>query len=339
MDIYAADVPDRQDQHPASDQTSTTSSVAAAESWINLSLMIEDMQCVTSSFSSICHPSLFRIDIQDRVRRLTRVPSSADQITVERSRLQLSTLFAQLPQLQANAGVTSLAAAPAPQALDASPAPPAFDDTQFEDEMEDISSENPDPVAQSPVPVPEQQMLHLPSNRNVTGNLGPVELRLRKQQAKKHLTKLRELIADKSFQYSHVIRDAPRKAVSTRARTVVKNLNMEIAHCARLYNHCRSRLMLLGADAYTLDIFRHLSYQDIKASTAILDPNTPGSTQICLSWIWQSKQTISASILAGAGSDIVDPASITECEYYPLSLRCVAASHDLSEFYFLHILP
>ena len=34
--------------------------------------------------------------------------------------------------------------------------------------------------------------------------------------------------------------------------------------------------------------FKVLTVNDIKASTAIVNPNEPGSTQLKLSWIWQS---------------------------------------------------
>jgi hypothetical protein len=98
---------------------------------------------------------------------------------------------------------------------------------------------------------------------------------------------LREMIAEKSFHYS-VIRAAPNKGVRTRARSVIGKLNQRIALCCRLYNRCRSRILQLGVDEATLQKFQILGKQDIKASTAILDPNIPGTSAIRLSWIWHS---------------------------------------------------
>jgi hypothetical protein len=60
------------------------------------------------------------------------------------------------------------------------------------------------------IPVEEQQIF-LPCNRALTD----VEINLHKNQASRLLHQLRELIADKSFQYSHIIQTAPRKEVCT----------------------------------------------------------------------------------------------------------------------------
>jgi hypothetical protein len=45
----------------------------------------------------------------------------------------------------------------------------------------------------------------MPSNGNVQGQFAHVELALCKVQARTHLNQLREIIANKSFQYSDVI--------------------------------------------------------------------------------------------------------------------------------------
>ena len=61
---------------------------------------------------------------------------------------------------------------------------------------------------------PERRPLPIPSNYLSAGNIyRTVELDLRIQQAARSLHILRDLIADKSFQFSHVIRVAPRKGV------------------------------------------------------------------------------------------------------------------------------
>lgn len=173
----------------------------------------------------------------------------------------------------------------------------------------------------------EQQTLFLPSNENVTPRNADVELALRTNQAKSHLHQLRELIAEKSFMYSDVIRKAPKKGVKTRARGTVKHINTQIALHCQVYSHCRSRLISLGADQDTLHQFRELKKDDIKASTAVLTPNTPGSTSLKLSWIWQD---VTGHILPDVDDEIVatDAASILECAQ---SLDCFSVYANYSQ--------
>lgn len=133
---------------------------------------------------------------------------------------------------------------------------------------------------------PENLTIALPSSA-VGGNhvLAPIELDLRRAQAERQLQELRELIAEKSFLYSHVIRVAPRKAVRTRARTNIAKHNISIVHLCRSYMRTRSALLLLGAPSGSHPI---LLKEHVKASTAILDPNLPGASRLQLSWIWQT---------------------------------------------------
>lgn len=106
--------------------------------------------------------------------------------------------------------------------------------------------------------------------------------------AEEQLNHIRNLIAEKSFQFSHVIRVSPRKGVTTRARAAVRKLNNQIAEHCRFYSRCRSSLVILGAETSTLSQLKVLNPVDVIASTAVLNPNEPGSTRIKLSWIWQT---------------------------------------------------
>ncbi|KAF8802065.1 hypothetical protein BYT27DRAFT_7113486, partial [Phlegmacium glaucopus] len=56
-----------------------------------------------------------------------------------------------------------------------------------------------------------------------------LEISHRVVHADHHLNRIRELIAEKSFQFSHVIRVSPRKAVNTHSRATVKKLNLKIS--------------------------------------------------------------------------------------------------------------
>lgn len=132
---------------------------------------------------------------------------------------------------------------------------------------------------------PEHLTLAFPSSVNSGDPVwSSIELRLRKIQADRQLQNLREVIAEKSFLYSHVIRVAPRKAVRTRARTNIAKHNISIVHLCRSYMKTRAALFLLGETERSYPI---LLKEHVKASTAILDPNLPGASRLQLSWIWQ----------------------------------------------------
>ena len=160
----------------------------------------------------------------------------------------------------------------------------------------------------------EREVLTLPSNGNVGGDAIQLEIEHRIQQAHRQVTRLRDIIADVSFQYSHVIRGATRKSVRATAQKRIKSLQNDIILHARIYTRCRSRLVALKCDEQWLKIFRLLNRSDLKASTAILDPNTPGSSSVNLSWIWRTGRWYSLN----SGADIAhygapDPASLLEC--------------------------
>lgn len=137
---------------------------------------------------------------------------------------------------------------------------------------------------------PERRALPLPSNHPHSNHPDrQVELKLRIQQASRYLSVLRESIADKSFQYSHIIRSAPSKGVRTRSRAIIGRMSENISHYARVYCQSRAAMSRLGADERTMNTFKVLTKDDVKASTAILNPNIPGSSSLKLSWIWNTR--------------------------------------------------
>jgi hypothetical protein len=139
---------------------------------------------------------------------------------------------------------------------------------------------------------PEHRILSMPSTWPSGDNsYRAVELELRIHQAARSLETLRDLIADKSFQYSHVIRIAPRKGVRTRARSTIAKLNHRISYHCRVYGMSRTAMVNLKADAALLKKYRTLEREDIRSSTALLNPNEPGSSKLKLSWIWQTGST------------------------------------------------
>ena len=173
-----------------------------------------------------------------------------------------------------------------------------FDDLDSTEEASPLSNKltttNEDNPYAADIPItfvpPEKKPISMPSMWvSVDSPMSrTVELHLRLQQAASTLTSLRDLISKKSFQYSDVIRVTPRKGVHTHACSTIATINYRIAYHCRIYNHCRSPMLKLGTSNEDLDNFRVLHPQDIRSSSALLNPNESGSSGIKLSWIWQT---------------------------------------------------
>ena len=202
----------------------------------------------------------------------------------------------------------------------------AFDDLDDEgpsnDSIDDSESTQTAAAPAADLPqLPEDRQIALPSNSGL-GDPGycEIELGLRVTQADKSLQALRDAIADKSFQYSHVIRVAPRKNVNTRARANIAKLNNTIAYHARVYRRCRQAMTSLNADDITLGKYQTLSRDDLRSSAALLNPNEPGSTRVQLSWIWQTAERGSHQ----------SPNALRECELN-VSFKCWTATNGKSQ--------
>lgn len=250
-----------------------------------------------------------RIDIQDRVRRLQKDPREDARSEVERLRQDLMAEFLLLQSMsEANQSQVNVAD---DEIFDDNPS--AFDDldnglagTESESVLglEDRRHGRIQPA--SDLLLPERRLVILPSTHMPHHqSLRKAELALRIKQATRHLAAVREAIAEKSFQFSQIMRAAPSNRVRTRSRATIAKLNDRIALSCRVYGRARAALVRLGADQNILDRFRILLKEDVKASTAIVNPNIPGSSSLRLSWIWQTR--------LGAGSA---PEAMRECEYF-----------------------
>ena len=268
----------------------------------------------------------FRLEIRQHVRRPSEAGSEDDQTKAQRLRNTLTPLLAQLSERQAVAGISNTSGSSRSQANDST--------VDWHEIIERVNDGSPSAEPAHPAPAlatsddpslstVEYQTLYLPSNSNVTPSPADVELVLRRYQAQTHIGQLRDLIADKSFQYSHVIRVTPRKSIKTKGRATVKGLNAQIAFHCQVYSHCRARMVRLNADSATLKQFPALKKEDLRASTAILAPNMPGSTTLQLSWIWND---ISGHILPATTADAApahtnagNSATLLECTWSSLS--------------------
>jgi hypothetical protein len=265
--------------------------------------------------------NIFRLDIQAKVRQMGRNPSNTDRQIVETAREQLTGLLLELKNAMHATGVveSTFTAPPTHESLG------LWDDILYEpvpngpnilpDQLPTLNN----PISPiGPIQV-EDQLIPLPSNGNIGQAYAPLELTHRIAHADLHLNRIRDLIAEKSFQFSHVIRVSPRKGVNTKSRAAVKKLNLQISVHCRLYTQCRSRFLTLGAESPVIDRFRTLSVEDVKSSTAIINPNEPGSTQIKLSWIWQSagghRWGLASDTGTGAGNETGSGINVFECTF------------------------
>ena len=254
------------------------------------------MRDLPSGFIFCWPTSCGRLEIQYQARHTTKVPTEDNQAELERLRNIVTAEFAALEGILNGRSLLVTTGNYVPFDADSGTDFESHDD----EDVPALALDNPRqvPIELRPLPLPS----YSGSNEHAQ-----VELHVRKHQAENLLNSLRESIAEKSCQYSHVMRRAPRKGVRTRARATVANLNSKIVHHSTAYRRCRSAMERLGADAHLLQRFKPLSREDIQASTAIINPNEPGSSTLRLSWIWQFHST------TNVGSALSSPSELLEC--------------------------
>lgn len=218
-------------------------------------------------------------------------------------------MFVQLKDLQITAGITE----------NTKNENPILDDETEYDEYEEEATVLAHTVTEiTPI---ERKVIVLPSNGNVETDVADVEIKYRTREAQSQLNHLRDLIADISFQFSHVIRGQIRKNIRTRSQKRVKSIHNQLTLHARIYTRCRNHLVALNCGQSILGQYRELKREDLKTSTAILDPNQPGSTSLKLSWIWHSGKWLimNNNTIDRTGADPdpdPDPLTLHECMFY-----------------------
>ncbi|PPQ80263.1 hypothetical protein CVT25_003702 [Psilocybe cyanescens] len=311
MDVYAAkrlaEIGDGRDIS-AETQSVLVRPRSVVESWLEFALLVEEKQ----------------LDIRIRTRRLINEDRIDDRDKMNKLREELATEMTQLAHLQGLAGVLQISGQSVivpDQPLDIwedgddIPTRPVagelnndihlhllclpsngncsdrYNNAKLEARIKQATDG--DDIPTRPVAGELNNDIHLhllclPSNGNCSDRYNNAKLEARIKQATGHLDQIRELIAEKSFLYSSVYRDAPNKGVRTRAQTTIKAANHKISFHSQVYTHCRTRLIRLGADNITLRKLRVLKKEDVCGSTMILNPNLAGSTTLRLSWIWHS---------------------------------------------------
>jgi hypothetical protein len=86
-------------------------------------------------------------------------------------------------------------------------------------------------------------------------------------------------------------------------------------------------MLILGAEPSIISRFQPLNLIDVVRSSAVLDPNEPGSTSIKLSWIWQTSTRhligfadANDEVDTYAGQRAETPANLLECVFISLSV-------------------
>jgi hypothetical protein len=244
----------------------TASSTRGAATWLAAGMTIEEIQ----------------ISIAIDVGRLGARPTEAQQLQVahRRDKLQL-----QIDRFAQSAG-TFLG-----HTFDGDDIADSYMD---ENVVEDDYSDQGDgvPVASSFSFQPEASFIPLPSNLGIDRcnefgltDLVGQEICLREGQANDALHAIRVNLAHKAVIFRKTVRVAKSQVTTTRAWTQVRSVENVISYNARIYSKCRKQLYKLGADQL-LEKYRKLEKGDLKASTAIADPNARGQRNSTLPWFW-----------------------------------------------------
>ncbi|KAG2111303.1 uncharacterized protein F5147DRAFT_573626, partial [Suillus discolor] len=165
------------------------------------------------------------------------------------------------------------------------------------DDGEDFSDldddQNPDPdTHDTSIFQPELTVIPLPSNIGELRcrelgltNLMKEEIALHEGQANDALHAIRVHLGDKAVLFCNTVRSAKSQASSTRAWTRVRSVETAVNLNASIYSKCQSQLAKLS-DHDLLKKYIPLKKDDLKASSAVADPNARGQRDTTLSWFW-----------------------------------------------------
>ncbi|KAG1720913.1 uncharacterized protein EDB91DRAFT_1256780 [Suillus paluster] len=163
------------------------------------------------------------------------------------------------------------------------------------DDYEDDSDLDDDPepdIHDTSIFQPELTVIPLPSNIGQVRckDLGLMDLMkeettLREGQANDALHAIRVHLVDKAVIFRNTVRSAKSQASSTRAWTQVRSVETAVNLNASIYSKCRLQLANLP-DHDLLKKYLPLKKEDLKASSAVADPNARGQRDTTLSWFW-----------------------------------------------------
>lgn len=234
-----------------------------------------------------------RIELQRFVRKLGRDPTTEQKILLEDKRSRLRSQIDDFER-QANIYLGSLIVSHSLRMSNIE------DWTDLEDldvdyELPHFSATTID-ISQIDESIPpELRLLPLPSaiipdNLNDNRELPEIascEFDLRQGQANDALHDLRVSIAYKSYLYRTSVRNnSPTQSYTTRSYGEVRTIQTSIEQAAKTYRLARKTMTKLKP-SNTLSLkYPALQKEDLRASTAVADPNAPGQRSEALSWIW-----------------------------------------------------
>ncbi|KAG0699572.1 hypothetical protein DFH29DRAFT_877228 [Suillus ampliporus] len=138
---------------------------------------------------------------------------------------------------------------------------------------------------------PEMVVIPLPSNLGIyrcelgAARLVRQETTLREGQANDMLHAIRVHLADKAVLFRTIIRPAKSQARTTRAWVQVHSMEQVINLNSMIYKKYQAQLSNLGADQL-LEKYRVLEKSNLKATSAVADPNAQGQRNSTLPWFW-----------------------------------------------------
>jgi len=159
-----------------------------------------------------------------------------------------------------------------------------------------------DPLTIQPTePQPELACLPMPSSlphrseqRVFLHHLIRQELELCKGHANDCLAAVRQILRQEAFQYKKILHNARDKVHRTWARSSIQKVHRSLVLQSQIYSCTRLAMKSLGIDPGLLETkYQTLSRLDIHVSTAVVDPNERGQSQMRLSWIWTIQHGVS----------------------------------------------
>lgn len=198
------------------------------------------------------------------------------------------------------------------------------EDDQADDDAGDLNRHQPQDLFR-----PETAVIPLPSNLGLDrcddlGLMGLVgqEITLREGQANDMLHGIRVHLADKAVLFRTTVRPARSQVTTTRAWVQVRSVERVINLNSTIYKKCRAQMTNLGAD-HLLDKYRELEKGDLKATSAVADPNARGQRNSTLPWFWS----------LDVRGDSVGNDWMNECEFGRLrhNVRLIASGRQFTE--------
>ncbi|KAG1766481.1 hypothetical protein EV702DRAFT_1050656 [Suillus placidus] len=139
---------------------------------------------------------------------------------------------------------------------------------------------------------PEWVVIPLPSNLGIErceelgiGGLVRQEIMLREGQANDMLHAIRVHLADKAVLFRTTVHLAKSQATTTQAWSQVHSVERVINLNSTVYKKCRAQLSNLGV-GQLLEKYQELLKSDLKATSAVTDPNARGQRNSTLPWFW-----------------------------------------------------